>query len=128
MGQKSSKQKYPWGAPPPGFGYPPNPYAPQGFIPPGFQPPPGAAPYPPFPQGFVPPGAYGQAGVNMPQPQLSWMPQDKDTKRDRKGKRRAQSEQFPGGFVTGGGPAFPQREWFVPEIPANWKVKVSEFC
>jgi hypothetical protein len=64
----------------------------------------------------------------MPQPQLNWMPQDKDTKRDRKGKRRAQSEQFSGGFVAGGGPAFPQREWFNPEVPADWKVKVSNFC
>lgn len=114
MGQKSSKQKQPpWGSVPAGY-YPPGGYGPNPpFIPPGFQPPPGMQ-YPPFAmpgqQGFIPPGVYGQAGMAMPPPQLAWMQNDKEAKKDRKGKRRAQSEQFPGGFVPGpNGPGFPQR-------------------
>ncbi|KAF6761890.1 GTP cyclohydrolase II [Ephemerocybe angulata] len=118
MGQKSSKQKNPWGAQP--YGYPPNPYggAPP-FLPPGYQPTPGPFPMTaPGQPGFIPPGTYGQGGMSMPQPQLAFMPQDKGTKKDRKGKRRAQSEQYPGGFAGSGmGLTFPQ-----PNIPSNAPV------
>ena len=95
MGQSSSKQKhYPFPVPtyPAGYGPPPP------FVPPQQYPPPVAYPtgYPQGPYGYVPPG-YGQPNT-LPQPLLNWLPQDKP-KRKRKTTKRANSEQYPTGYV-----------------------------